>query len=150
MELETVQSRDAVMRLQNELLKMQQYEPVTKHHFHGGLYCREVYRDAGVLVVGRVHLKEHFYQVVSGAVLVTQEGEPPQRLDAPELIKSKPGTKRAVLSLEPTVCMTWHATNATTPEEAEAELVEPEESSAYDALNNVKPAFLIAGQGVLS
>lgn len=150
MELETIQSRDAVLRLQAELLKMTQYEPKTAHHFHGGLYCREVYRDAGVLVVGRVHLREHFYQILSGTLLITQDGEPPMRVEGPALLKSKAGTKRAVLSLTPATCMTWHATNATTPEEAEAELVEPDDASAYDAQNKVKPAFLVNGQGVLS
>ncbi len=133
-----------VTRLQSELLKLPQYEPVTTHHFFGGLYCREVYRDAGVVVVGRVHLKEHFYQVLSGSVLITQDGEVPVQVDAPALLKSKPGTKRAVYALTDATCMTWHATNAKTPEEAEAELLEPDEESAYTADNKVKPGFLRA------
>ena len=45
--------------LQAELSKLPQYEPQTKHYFHGGMYCREVFRHAGVLVVGAVHKKEH-------------------------------------------------------------------------------------------
>ena len=133
------------------LLTQPQYEPQTKHHFFGGLYCREVYRDAGALVVGRVHRKEHFYQIVSGSVMITQDDGKATRVDAPALLKSSPGTNRTVLSLEPTVCMTWHATKATTPEEAEAELLEPEEVSAYDAHNRVKPEYLTANlQEVLS
>lgn len=139
--VDSVRSRESVERLQVELLKMPQYEPKTTHHFHGGVYCREVYRDAGVLVVGRVHKREHFYQIVSGTVLVTQEGEPPKKITGPALIKSAPGTKRAVLALTPTTCMTWHATAAETPEEAEAELVS-DERGAYDAFNNVLPGML--------
>ena len=129
-------------RLKAETLAQPQYEPVTTHHFFGGLYGREVYRDAGVLVIGRVHKKAHFYQLIQGSVLITQEGAEPKRVDAPALIRSHPGTERAVFSLTPATCITWHATSATTPEEAEAELLEPDESSAYTADNKVKPGFL--------
>jgi len=57
--------------LQAELLKLPQYQPDTKHYFHGGMYCREVFRHAGVLVVGAVHKKEHFYLIVYGTVAIT-------------------------------------------------------------------------------
>ena len=52
--------RQKVETLQQELSKLPQYEPQTKHYFHGGMYCREVFRHAGVLVVGAIHKKEHF------------------------------------------------------------------------------------------
>jgi hypothetical protein len=136
----------SVHRLQAKVLELPQYEPKTTHHFYGGLYCREVYRDAGVLVIGRVHRKEHFYQLVSGSILITQDDREAVQVDAPALLRSKPGTKRAVYSLTDAVCMTWHATTATTPEEAELELVEPDESSAYTADNKVKPGYLKAEQ----
>jgi hypothetical protein len=121
--------RQKVAALQSALMELPQYQPETKHYFHGGMYCREVYRAAGVLVVGAVHRKEHFYEIVRGRVLVTDGTNEPQEFCAPALILSKPGTKRAVLSLEPTLCRTFHATNAKTVEEAEAELVESEPSS---------------------
>lgn len=117
-------------RLQAELSKLPQYEPQTEHFFHGGMYCRRVYRDAGVLVVGKVHRKEHFYLIVSGLVRIERDEYGPG-----SLILSLPGTKRAVLSLEPTVCMTFHRTDATTVEEAESELVEDDALSMYEAGN---------------
>ncbi len=123
--------------LKAELLKMPQYEPETRHHFHGGMYCREVWRDADVLVVGRVHLKEHFYMIVQGTVLITTD-EGAQRVTGPALLMSKPGTRRAVYSETPALCMTFHKTDANTVEDAEIELVEKEENSMYDALNMVK------------
>jgi len=51
---------EKVQALQVELSKLPQYEPETKHYFHGGMYCREVFRHAGVLVVGAVHKKSIF------------------------------------------------------------------------------------------
>jgi hypothetical protein len=65
-----IQSIDA---LQAEMVKHPQYEPPTEHVFHGGMYCRQVWRPAGCLIVGKVHKKEHFYMIVSGTVTVTTD-----------------------------------------------------------------------------
>lgn len=129
-----VASPEAMRRLQSEVSKLPQYEPKTRHFFHGGMYCREVWRDGGVLVIGKVHRKEHFYLIVSGRVRIGHEEFGPGAL-----ILSKPGTKRAVLSLEPTLCMTFHRTDATTVEEAERELVEEDENDMYLPGNRAKP-----------
>ena len=126
-------SRASVERLQAELSKLPQYEPKTRHYFHGGMYCREVYRDAGVLVVGKVHKQEHFYLIVSGRVRIGRD-----EFGAGALILSKPGTKRAVLSIEPTTCMTFHRSDAKTVEDAEAELVEEDDSATFAIGNRAK------------
>lgn len=129
--------RGAVQRLQNELMQMPQYEPQTRHFFHGGMYCREVWRDADVMVVGKVHRKEHFYMIVSGTVLITTD-DGVQRVTGPTLLLSKPGTKRAVYSETPALCMTFHRTDSTTVEQAEAELVEEEKDTMFTAGNLLK------------
>lgn len=129
--------RDRVARLQAELQKLPQYEPETKHYFHGGMYCREVWRQAGVLVVGKVHKKEHFYLIVSGTVVITTN-EGVQRITGPRLLKCSPGTKRAVFSETDALCMTFHVVDATTVEDAEAELVEPDEADMYAPGNRLQ------------
>lgn len=130
--------RQKVDALQSELSKLPQYEPETKHYFHGGMYCREVFRHAGVLVVGAVHKKEHFYIIVSGTVVITDGEGNVQEVTGPHLFQSKPGTKRAVYAITDTLCMTFHAIEATTVEEAEAELVEVDPDSMYSLGNQVK------------
>jgi hypothetical protein len=138
-ELEAPQiMRQKVDALQSELLKMPQYQPETKHYFHGGMYCREVFRHAGVLVVGKVHKKEHFYMIVSGTVAITDGSGDVTQVTGPHLIMSKPGTKRAVYAITDTTCMTFHAIAETTVEAAEAELVEEESISGYDPGNLIK------------
>jgi len=127
--------RERVHALQAELSKFPQYEPETTHHFHAGMYCREVWRDAGVLVVGKVHKKEHFYVIVSGTVAITTD-DGVERITGPRVLKSKAGTKRAVYSETEALCMTFHVVDSTTVEDAERELVE-EEESAYGAGNLV-------------
>mgnify|MGYP000216814701 CR=1 FL=1 len=130
--------RQKVETLQQELSKLPQYEPQTKHYFHGGMYCREVFRHAGVLVVGAVHKKEHFYLIVSGTVAITDGEGNVQEVTGPHLFQSKPGTKRAVYAVTDALCMTFHAIEATSVEEAEAELVGVEPDSMYSLGNQVK------------
>jgi hypothetical protein len=91
----------------------------------------------GVVVVGKVHKKEHFYLIVSGEVAITTD-DGVQHVTGPTLLMSRPGTKRAVYSLKDTLCMTFHRTDATTVEEAEAELVEDDPASMYDSGNKVR------------
>ena len=130
--------RERVEALQAEVSKLPQYEPQTKHYFHGGMYCREVFREGGVLVVGAVHKKEHFYLIVSGTVAITTD-EGVQEVTGPHLFMSKPGTKRAVYAMTDALCMTFHAVEAKSVEEAEAELVEEEPNNMYSHGNLIKP-----------
>lgn len=132
-----VDSRAKVERLQAEISKLPQYEMQTEHYFHGGMYCRKGMFDAGVLMVGKVHKTEHFFLVVSGRVLIEKTEYGPG-----ELILSKPGTKRAIYSLEPSVCMNFHKTDATTVEAAELELVEVDESAMFTVGNILKPQLI--------
>jgi hypothetical protein len=121
---------DKIGRLQAELSKLPQYEPVTRHYFADGMYCREVYRDAGVLVVGRVHKKEHLYVIASGSVQITTD-DGVQLVQGPRVLVCKPGTKRAVYALTPTTCMTFHRTEQTDMEAIERELIEDDPGSMY-------------------
>jgi hypothetical protein len=132
---------DKVKTLQEELSKLPQYQPETKHYFHGGMYCREVFRHAGVLVVGAVHKKEHMYLIVSGTVSITTD-DGVQTVTAPHLFLSKPGTKRAVFAETDALCMTFHVMEEKSVEEAEAELVEVENNTMYLPGNVVKQEVL--------
>lgn len=137
----TESMKDKVDLLQTELMKLPQYQPETKHYFHGGMYCREVFRHAGVLVVGAVHKKEHLYLIVSGTVSITTD-DGAQKITGPHLFLSKPGTKRAVYAETDAICMTFHVMDKKSVEEAEAELVEIEENTMYLSGNIVKQEVL--------
>lgn len=135
--------REKVSALQAEVSKLPQYEPKTTHTFHAGMYCREVFRDAGVLVIGKVHKKEHFYLIVYGTVAITTD-DGVQLVTGPKLLCSRPGTKRAVYSETDALCMTFHVVDATTVEQAEQELVEDDENDMYSIGNTVKPLEVTA------
>ena len=132
-----IDMRNKVEALQAELLKLPQYEPITKHTFHGGMYCREVFREAGILIVGKVHKKEHFYLIAGGTVAITTD-DGVQIVTGPHLLCSKPGTKRAVYAETDALCMTFHRIESTNVEDAEAELVEHDPESMFGVGNKIK------------
>lgn len=128
---------ERVAALQDEISKHPQYEPPTEHLFHGGMYCRQVWRPAGCLIVGKVHKKEHFYMIVSGTVKVTTD-DGVQTITGPMLLCSNPGTKRAVYAETDALCMTFHRVESNTVEEVESELVEDDPNSMFTIGNKVK------------
>jgi quercetin dioxygenase-like cupin family protein len=128
---------ERVAALQDEISKHPQYEPPTEHVFHGGMYCRQVWRPAGCLIVGKVHKKEHFYMIVSGTVKVTTD-DGVQTITGPMLLCSNPGTKRAVYAETDAMCMTFHRVESNTVEEVESELVEDDPNSMFTIGNKVK------------
>jgi hypothetical protein len=136
-DLSAIVTQADVERLQRELAQLPQYEPLTKHYFHGEMYCREVWRASGVLVVGAVHRKEHFYVIVSGIALITDGNKPAKRVIGPAVMLSMPGIKRAVYAETDVLCMTFHRTDATTVEAAESELVEDDPGSQYGPGNRL-------------
>lgn len=128
---------ERVQALKMAMLKEDQVELPTEHIFHGGMYCRQVWRPAGCTIVGKVHKKEHFYMVVTGTVLVTTE-DGAQEVTGPFLICSKPGTQRAVHALTDALCMTFHRADSNTIEQVEEELVEPDADSKFGIGNKLK------------
>ena len=140
--LPTLGMRQKVQALQNVISQLPQYEPETKHTFHAGMYCREVWRPAGVIVVGKIHKKEHFYLIVSGTVAITTD-EGVKSVTGPTLLCSKPGTKRAVYAETDALCMTFHVVDAKTIEDAEHELVEEDDSSMFTLGNKLKQEVLV-------
>ena len=131
--------RARVEALQTAISALPQYQPETKHIFHGGMYCRQVWRQAGALIVGKVHRKEHFYMVVSGTVAITTD-DGVQSVTGPYLLCSKPGTKRAVYAKTDALCMTFHRTDAVSVEAAEIELVEDDPNTMFLPGNVVDPS----------
>jgi hypothetical protein len=131
--------RQRVQALQMAISGLPQYQPETKHLFHGGMYCRQVWRQAGALIVGKVHRKEHFYMVVFGTVAITTD-DGVQSVTGPYLLCSKPGTKRAVYAETDALCMTFHRTDAVSVEAAEIELVEDDPNTMFLPGNVVDPS----------
>jgi hypothetical protein len=65
-----------------------------------------------------------------------------KQVTGPAVIKSFPGTKRAVLALTDAVCMTFHRVDSCTVEDAEAELVEDDPTAMFAVGNKVATGVL--------
>lgn len=127
-------SIDQIWRLQAAMVKMPQAELVTRHYFADGMYCRELEQPAGCLIVGKVHKVEHFFILAKGSLRVTTDNGVVD-LIAPAVIVSSPGTKRAGLALEDSVCITVHRTSETDLEKIELALVEPDATALFNCYN---------------
>ena len=93
-----------------------------KHTFAGGCYIREIYNPANQLLVTKIHKKEHPFFLMKGEMsILTEEGI--QNIKAPYQGVTKPGTKRAIYTHEECVFITVHATDNTTIENVEEEVI---------------------------
>ena len=139
--------RAAIDRLQNALIKLPQFEPKTDHYFAAGMYLRTVWSPAGTVIVGKVHLTEHFYAVLSGRVQVTTDDgviELDANKDGPQIMCCPIGTKRAVAVLEDAWRMNVHRNpdNLMDIDELEKQLVESDEQCQFLPGNKLKTELL--------
>jgi quercetin dioxygenase-like cupin family protein len=119
------------------MVTMPQAELVTEHQFSPGMYMRKLFRPAGTLIVGKVHKEPHFFLCAKGEIIAWTEGGM-KRLQAGDVIESKPGTKRVTLAVTDAIGITIHRTDKTDLDEIEAELIEPDPSALFDAGNKLK------------
>ena len=133
-------SREQIEQLQAEMVKMPQADLQTEHYFsESGMYCRKVFRPAGTLIVGKVHKHHHLFLCAMGEIIAwTENGM--KRLQAGDVVESKPGTKRVTLAVSDAIGITIHRTDKTDLDEIEAELVEPDNTALFDSSNLLKIA----------
>lgn len=134
-----------IATFRDELMALPQVEPETENYFiptiGGFLYCRKVSRAAQIATLGRVHKQEHFYIVAKGKIAVRGENGT-QIYSAGDVVISKPGTQRLVVSLEDSVTITMHKVSSMDTDVIEKELVEDDENSNFDIGNKLKPHVL--------
>lgn len=114
--------RGDIQYLESIIERMPQAEMPLRHFFAKGLYARELTIPKNCVLTGAIHKHQHINIIVKGDISVaTEHGV--RRIQAPYVMISEPGTKRAGFAHEETVWITVHAAQATTAEAAELELV---------------------------
>jgi quercetin dioxygenase-like cupin family protein len=108
--------------IERQLLQLPQIDFALVNRFADGLYARQVTMPKNSVCTSQIHLKEHFAFVMTGDISVWTDQDY-QRIKAPCVLTTQPGTKRVLQAHEETVWITVHATSAKTQAEAEAELV---------------------------
>ena len=141
-----IPSKEQIEKLQSEMAKMPQVKLETEHYFSGGMYCRKLIRPAGTLIVGKVHLKDHFFMCAKGEIIAWSE-KGMKTLKAGDIIESKQGTKRVTYAVTDAIGITFHKTDKTDLDDIEAELIEPDATALFDSSNKLieKPIMVLEG-----
>lgn len=117
-----IERRAAIERLEDEILQLPQAVMPLEHFFAQGLYARQLTIPKDCVLTGAIHKFEHINVLLKGDMtVVTEDG--PRRIQAPYVMVSRPGTKRAGFAHEESIWLTVHACEAKTEAEAEALLV---------------------------
>jgi quercetin dioxygenase-like cupin family protein len=131
-----VPDKEQIGRLQEEVSKLPQTEPLTEHYFSNGMYCRKMTMPTGMLLVGKAHKQDHFFLITKGEVVAwTENGM--KNLCAGDIIESKIGTKRVIYAITDSIVTNVHKSDKTDLDELEAELVEFDEKSLFDSSNKL-------------
>ena len=94
----------------------------TKHSFADGQYIREIYNPSGLIIVTKIHNRNHpFFLLQGDMTIITDEGQ--QRIQAPYYGITKAGTKRIIYTHEECVFVTVHATESMDLAEIEEEVI---------------------------
>lgn len=94
-----------------------------KHSFSPGLYVREIFIPAGMVLTGKLHKHSHPNFLMKGKVKVFTEYEGMQVLEAPLSMISKAGTKRVIETTSDTVWVTVHLNPTNTQDLKELEKI---------------------------
>ena len=137
---------DKVHALQAAMMQLPQFDGAkTTHRFADGMYCRSVWRPAGVTVVGALHKHEHFTVILSGEILVYNEGIA-KHCKAGDVFVTPAGAKRATHALTDAELMTVHRLPDPLErdlDKIEAALLDPEGMPRlYDADNRLRDPLL--------
>lgn len=116
--------KEKVSCLVREFGKAVQEECPLKHYFAPGVYIREIFMPAGLIVIGKIHKTEHFNIIQKGAVSLFSEHGVEYKC-GPITFISKPGVQKVLYIHEDTVWSTVHITDERDLEALEAALIEP-------------------------
>lgn len=92
------------------------------HVFAPGAYARTIFIPKDTLFVGKIHKHAHLNMLMQGDVSVSTE-EGPMRMQAPQVLCSKAGTKRVVYTHTDTIWTTVHLTDSTDLAEIEEQVI---------------------------
>jgi len=73
-----------------------------KHTFAEGIYVREMFMQAGGLVIGKVHKNDHIWFLLSGELEIATENGP-ELFVGPCYVKSLAGTKRVLHAISDSI-----------------------------------------------
>jgi hypothetical protein len=122
-------TRESILALQAAMSESPQYTGEVTHHFAPGLYGRELFIQAGSLIVGKLHRHSHLISLIEGTCTISSEFDR-ETIEAPRVWLSVAGIKRAIYAHTDSRIVTYHPTESTNLQEIEDEVIAPD----YDNL----------------
>ena len=108
--------REKIDALQADLLEYPQDEIKVTNTFAGGVYAREIFIPKGTLLIGKVHLSDHFNICLKGDLtFLTVDG--PKRVVGPTMFVAPAGTKKLAYANEDSTWMNLHPAFSDDPEQ---------------------------------
>jgi hypothetical protein len=96
-----------IMDFEKELGCVEQCTFPLDHYLYEGHYYRVMRMRAGSAAVGKLHKKDHVFGLLSGRVILAQDGKR-EYISAPFLDVIKGGGKKAVFAIEDSVMFNIH------------------------------------------
>lgn len=108
--------RKKIDHLQDVMLAMPQAETPVTNTFAGGVYSRELFIPKGTVLIGKVHLTDHFNICLKGDLtFLTIDG--PKRIVGPTMFVAPAGTKKLAYANEDSIWINMHPALSDDPEQ---------------------------------
>jgi len=120
-------SREQMMQLEQAVREMPgqvDIDELTSHHFADGIYLRQLFIPAGVVVVGKIHRTNHLTIICSGTVRVTTDNGV-EEITGPAVFRTDVGAKKAAFAITDCVIMNPHPTKETDLVKIEEQFIAP-------------------------
>lgn len=141
----------ALLALESKMKEYPQLDIPIDHHFHAGMYARELTIKAGTLLTGRIHKFDHFDIMLSGDITVSTDDGQVKRLTGLNIMQGKAGKKRAGYAHTDTHWITFHSTD----ERHEDEMLDYLTCETFDeledfniAVNRADYSLMVESMGV--
>jgi hypothetical protein len=96
-------ARERLAQFEKWLAEKPQFDCPVRHFFADGVYCREIFVPAGVVLTGHIHMEQCVLILSLGLVVIGEDGGQPLLLSAPYTRAVPAGTKKAAYALRDTV-----------------------------------------------
>jgi len=116
---------EAIKRLEELILQVEQTDLQTKHCLSGGVYARTIFIPAGTVLTGASHKKDHLNIVFGDVTVTTDLGM--ERITGYRVLPTKAGMKRAGFAHADTYWTTICETKNTVIEDIEDEMTDESE-----------------------